>query len=143
MNQFPVRFALLLISILMVAVNIHFTLTDRAWIIMGRPDEVYPELLYLFVGAPMAIAALSGMAVWTRVGGTPRVSSGLRRAVVGIGLFALAFSVLTAGSPFLPEGDGGIEPPSFVANTIFLGSPVLMLVQIVLSGVLLDQFLRR
>lgn len=34
-----------------------FAFTDLAWCWAGRPDESYPEIAYLFLGLPAALAA--------------------------------------------------------------------------------------
>lgn len=37
-----------------------FAFTDRAWVMMGEQPEVHTEVLYFFIGMPLALIALLG-----------------------------------------------------------------------------------
>jgi uncharacterized paraquat-inducible protein A len=52
------RHILILISLAFVGVNIFFSVTDTAWELMGRPNEAYPELMFLVFGLPISLALL-------------------------------------------------------------------------------------
>ena len=52
------RYALLVAGILAFAVMVLFAATPIAWIRAGKPDESYPELLYIGLGLPAALIAI-------------------------------------------------------------------------------------
>ena len=136
------RLALLAVAILSVGANGLFAFTDQAWVLMGTPPEVYPEFLFIFIGLPLALAGLSGAIseLWARR--EKRSGSGLTQLVLWISVASVAISVLLATSIFAPSEvhspttatplDGAIQ---MVFSGLFLGSPILLLVQLALVAV--------
>lgn len=57
------RHGLLAAGVLAFAVMVLFATTPIAWIKAGRPDESYPELLYVALGLPAALIAVVAGAV--------------------------------------------------------------------------------
>lgn len=56
----PMRYLLLLLMAgCAFGLNLYFAGTDAAWRLMGRPDEVYPEWLFLFA-MPLSFSAVLG-----------------------------------------------------------------------------------
>lgn len=125
------RAALVVISLVLVWINGLFAFTDRAWIIMGAPDEAWPEFLYMVVGLPLALTAVAGYvgALASRL--VSRVQPDLEPIVLGIATGALLFSALLAIAPFLR--DWTLPLPDAVASAILLCPIPLMLMQFVLS----------
>ncbi|KQY95629.1 MULTISPECIES: hypothetical protein [unclassified Brevundimonas] len=111
-----------------------FTITDRAWVIMGTPPEVHPEWLYLLAGLPLALTALTGFScsLWARFVGRP--GRGLELVVLALSTTALAASIQLLCVPFLEKGQQPARTvPQIIANVIFLGPGLLLLIQIVLG----------
>jgi hypothetical protein len=44
----------ILVSIIFLGVMLTLATTPIVWILSGRPNESYPELLFLFIGVPFA-----------------------------------------------------------------------------------------
>ena len=136
------RAALLVVAILSVGANGLFAFTDQAWVLMGKPPEVYPELLFIFIGLPLALAGLIGAIseLWIRRG--KRSGSGLTRLVLWISVGSVAISSLLATSVFSPFEvhsptdatplDAAVQ---MVFSGLFFGSPILFLVQLALVAV--------
>lgn len=128
------RAAFLALAAGVVVVNARFAFTDEAWILMGSPAEAYPELGYLFVGLPLALAGLAGAASALQTRLTGREGLRIARAALWVGLGATTLSVLFAAAVFLPPG---AQAPSgmdeILGSVLFLGSPLLMLVQFSLA----------
>lgn len=130
------KLALALIAMASLAANWVFLITDRAWVIMGSPDETYPEFLYMFVGVPLAAAAAAGTwaGLWTSL--PDRNKSWAVHPVWWITLWALPLSLLTAAAPFsdsdfaIPEWLG-----AWIGAGLFFGSPMVMAAQFALVAV--------
>jgi len=130
------RISLLALAAGSVWINGLFATTDRAWALMGKPAEVYPELFYLLLALPLALAAFTGAAAWAWTGFRKQVTGRLMQVVLAIALVALALSAWWAVQPFMGYEDHAPDTGSWtevVSTVLFLGSPVLMVVQFVLS----------
>jgi hypothetical protein len=46
------------LSLALVFTMLFFSLSNAAWVLMGRPNETYPELLFLIAGLPASVALL-------------------------------------------------------------------------------------
>ncbi|KQW78449.1 hypothetical protein [Brevundimonas sp. Root1279] len=135
------RLLLLLAAVGSLAVNWEFATTDKAWVLAGSPPETYPEFVYVLAGAPLAFAAFIGAlsGLWT--GRPGRGGSRKTLAILLISIGSLAVSVWLACLPYLadpaPPRDPA-EPVSrlsqLISNALFMGSPLLMVVQILLIG---------
>lgn len=64
------RYVLLAIGLLAFAVMGLFAVTPIAWISAGRPNEIYPELLYAGLGLPAALIAVVAGAVVAKLSPT-------------------------------------------------------------------------
>lgn len=124
-----------------LAVNWEFATTDKAWVLAGSPPESYPEFVYVLAGAPLAFAAFIGALsrLWT--GRPGRGGSRKTLAILLISVVSLAASVGLASLPYLAEPAGPRNPaeqPDWLEQlfsaVLFMGSPLLMLVQVVLVG---------
>lgn len=47
---------LIILSLVLVGINVFFSMTNTAWEMMGRPNEAYPELMFLVFGLPISLA---------------------------------------------------------------------------------------
>jgi hypothetical protein len=54
------------VSILLLAVMLVLGVTPIVWILMGRPNDSYPELAFLGLGIPLAVllVVLAGCRAW-------------------------------------------------------------------------------
>lgn len=139
-----IRALLVLVSAGSIWVTGLFAFTDRAWVLMGSPPEVYPELLYLFVGLPLAIASLGGFgcSLGARFLGHPHRR--LDQIVSLLALAALLGSLWLIGLAFVPEAGQQAHPlPRVVSNVITLTPIPLMIVEIGLGLQLISISLRK
>lgn len=139
-NRRVVLATMMLISAGSLWANGLFAFTDRAWVIMGTPPEVYPEWLYLFAGLPLAITSLTGFgcSLWARFLGPTRQE--LEIVVLALGTAALVASIGLIWLPFLDKGEpSGQHLPQIINDAIFLGPAPLMLVEFVLGLLLVSQ----
>jgi hypothetical protein len=103
-----VRFFPLCISVLFAALIALLVLTPLAWNLMGRPDETYPEIVYLALGGPPALILLVASSV-IALRGSQRLGGALQPALrplwlciaVAVPLTAL---VLTPVGNLIPKG---------------------------------------
>lgn len=134
------RIIILVLAVLSAGVNTLFGLTDAAWRLMGSPSESYPEILFIGVGMPLALAAMAGAlsGLWTRRG---RRDGGWKfRAILWITVASLVGSSLLAATVFLPPTIHTPAQPNALADAIFAAlfflSPILMGMQfgLVIAG---------
>lgn len=119
------RFLPLCVSVLFAAVIAVLVMTPLAWNLMGRPDETYPELIYLAFGAPPAFILLAASTVIALLG-AHEVGGPLRPALrplwlcmaVTLGFAAL---LLTPVGNVIPEGAG----QAVVDLTFYVAWPAL------------------
>jgi hypothetical protein len=101
-----VRYAMLAVALLVLAVMLYLSATPTYWRITGSPSEEYPEFWFLFIGSPLSFAASGFGALWARVHARwiaqPRRALGLVVAFLGWAGFlvatALGFILLAEGS---------------------------------------------
>lgn len=135
------RLVLVVLAAVSLTINGLFLVTNQAWVLMGSRPEEYPEFAYLFVGVPLALAAFAGAASGLWTGRPGRGGSWATLPVLLITLGGLGGSALLAAMPFLPHHltAGSASQDSWmgmlfaISSLVFLGSPVLMIVQFVLA----------
>jgi hypothetical protein len=132
-----VRFLPLCISVAFTLVIAVLVLTPLAWILMGRPDETYPELFFLGFGAPPALILLGASAVIALLGGQRAggpMQPGLRPLWVCIAVTVVLVALLFA--PLFPAV-GNLIPRSvrqaIIDLSFFAAWPSLVLWMIAAS----------
>lgn len=60
------RPVLIILSLALLCVVLFFSFTNTAWVLMGRPNEAYPELLFFIFGVPIALTSLVLSLLWKR-----------------------------------------------------------------------------
>jgi hypothetical protein len=122
------RFALPALGAMLTIVMAVFAFTPLAWMLQGRPDESYPEIVFGLIGLPLALIVLAAgaWAIRTR-GANTRLAL---RAVAGL---AVAGCVGLLAAALLPERflSGGVA--AFLLNTACLAAPVLVAALAVLA----------
>lgn len=85
-----------------------FAFTDRAWVLMGEQPEVHPELLYFFIGMPLALISLLGSGAVIGLNRSSRERIRLVRVLVGLASIALLECGALIALPFVnpPETIG-------------------------------------
>jgi hypothetical protein len=61
-----IRQIMVVLCLAFVAAMAFFSFTDTAWQWMGRPNEAYPELMFLAFGLPISIVLLLMSVFWKR-----------------------------------------------------------------------------
>lgn len=106
-------------------------LTPLAWQFQGRPSESYPELVFLGIGLPLSVIALTagGLLAWDSASRTASNVYGLRLmwvlSLVGCGgLLGLTFAPPDLVSP---------EFAGLALNALFVGAPLLVLAMVIVA----------
>jgi hypothetical protein len=124
------RIGLLAAGILAFAVMILFATMPIAWIKAGRPDESYPELLYIALGMPAGlIAAVAGAAVAKFSPTRSRVALAPLRVTGITAILVCAWLVVVGLGPTDASFDALIGPS--LSALFSVGLPVLVVALIV------------
>lgn len=94
MNQVQ-RYLPVALSGACVIVAAYFTLTDTAYRLMGCPSDIYPELGFLLIVAPVAVTALTLSIIGMSVQNRPRLQ---RASIIGSVVFSTVSIILTLWS---------------------------------------------
>ena len=102
--QLARRFLALIVGVAALAAMWTFAEKPYIWEWMGRPDEVYPEIVFFGFGIPAALASVvsGGWIVWAaRPSAEPSWTLTIARAISGISLAICLWLLWLALSAFL------------------------------------------
>lgn len=101
------RFGLFLCGAILLPVMVIFAVTPLAWILAGRPNESYPEIVFAFAGVPLAFVAVVAGALVAR-GTAIRSLRNLAalRGVAALSIAGCAWLLWSGFAPWQPLSDG-------------------------------------
>jgi hypothetical protein len=117
------KFGLVLLGGVLFPVMGVFALTPLAWELMGRPNESYPELVFAFAGAPLALVTLVAGALIARgAAGRSQRNLAALRGVGSLGVLGCAWLLWSGFAPWQPASDSF---GTTILAAICLGVPLL------------------
>ncbi|GEM_PF-2231452 len=130
------RFALLALGAALTAAMAVFAFTPLAWVLAGRPAESYPEILFCFIGLPLALVVLAAGGLAAKRAPPPgrgvlvalRVVAGLATA----GSALLLSALLPWSLPPWSLPDDGL--PQLLLNAVCLATPILVIALAVIAA---------
>ena len=124
------RYALLAAGIVAFVVMVLFAMMPIAWVSAGKPDESYPELLYVGLGLPAALIAIIAGALHAKF--SPSRTRGALMPLQATTLFAIlvcSWLIVVGLGPNTPTFNSFVGPS---LNALFsFGLPALVVTLIV------------